>query len=380
MSGGMLKFDSKELELKGLYTLTKKPNGVWYFYHYDRSGKRICTSTGEKSKARAQAFCERKNLQKGMDGSASITFGTYFKDWWGPDCPYARESVRNGKKLSGSYVRGGAGANRNYIMPYFGRMSLSDVTRGKVERFKFALVEEKGLANKSALTYLDYLSVMLEYAARYEMIPDNPCRHIRRLSANSRTRGVLTVDEAGMLFDGPWLNPIAELANYTAMLTGMRLGEILALKAEDVHPGFIHVASSWSSKDGLGPTKTGVIRDVPIPKALHSRLSAFFQDDGQWVFTLDNIRPISRHCVVHSLRKRMEAIGISHELQVSRMLCFHSWRYFLNSQLRASGLPDAITKQVTGHATDAMMEHYTRLTAFDERKVVDAQDRLVGMM
>lgn len=41
----------------------------------------------------------------------------------------------------------------------------------------------------------------------------------------------------------------------------------------------------------------------------------------------------------------------------------HSYRWYLNTKLRAQGVPDAIVRSLTGHAAGTgMTEHYTNLT------------------
>lgn len=39
--------------------------------------------------------------------------------------------------------------------------------------------------------------------------------------------------------------------------------------------------------------------------------------------------------------------------------------------MRESGLPDAITQQITGHSTMEMTEHYSHITGHDLDKVLE---------
>ena len=73
------------------------------------------------------------------------------------------------------------------------------------------------------------------------------------MAAASRQRGILTVEEERTLFSHPglWQNPVAELANLTAAITGMRMGEIQAFRHCDVRlDGLLVVGHSWPEEIG----------------------------------------------------------------------------------------------------------------------------------
>lgn len=60
--------------------------------------------------------------------------------------------------------------------------------------------------------------------------------------------------------------------NLTAVATGCRLGELLALRDADVHDeGRFPIAHSWHAHYGLLPTKTRQERDVPVPPRVLDR-------------------------------------------------------------------------------------------------------------
>jgi integrase len=47
-------------------------------------------------------------------------------------------------------------------------------------------------------------------------------------------RGILTVEEAGALFAKPWTDAAAMAANLLSATTGMRQGEVLAIRGGDI--------------------------------------------------------------------------------------------------------------------------------------------------
>jgi integrase len=60
--------------------------------------------------------------------------------------------------------------------------------------------------------------------------------------------------------------------NLAAAMTGMRLGELLALKYEAVRPGCINVTYSWSDTDLLKCPKSGRTRKIPVSENLYGLL------------------------------------------------------------------------------------------------------------
>lgn len=97
------------------------------------------------------------------------------------------------------------------------------------------------------------------------------------MAAASRQRGILTVEEERTLFSHPglWQNPVAELANLTAAITGMRMGEIQAFRHCDVRlDGLLVVGHSWPEEYGLKETKAYRLREIPVPAKFARRLYA----------------------------------------------------------------------------------------------------------
>ncbi|ADK80865.1 hypothetical protein Spirs_1738 [Sediminispirochaeta smaragdinae DSM 11293] len=56
------------------------------------------------------------------------------------------------------------------------------------------------------------------------------------------------------------------------MTTGMRLGEVLALKVADIGKDRIYIRHSWSFADGLKKPKNGEERTVPLLPAVRQEL------------------------------------------------------------------------------------------------------------
>ena len=165
------------------------------------------------------------------------------------------------------------GAER-YIMPKIGKRRVADVTRGDVESLIASL---PGVTRNRTLALVSRLFTLAE---RWEWRPQhsNPARGIERDREQARDR-VLEPFElaalAGALVDLEAESPAAVVAIRVAALTGLRIGEVLAMRWE-------HIAFE-TGRLTLPTTKTGR-RQHDLPAAAlalladHPRLN-------DWCFT-----------------------------------------------------------------------------------------------
>jgi integrase len=143
---------------------------------------------------------------------------------------------------------------------------------------------------------------------RRGIIASNPADAIKPLSKDSKTRGILAVDEVKTLF-GPnvvveyWTTSTYSLANRTAATTGMRMGEIHALRWCDIGKDRITVHHSWDRRFGLKTTKTAKERAMFQEVVHRSRVG----DNG--VTTHPSCQP--RRADEHPQECPMDAVGSS---------------------------------------------------------------------
>ena len=78
--------------------------------------------------------------------------------------------------------------------------------------------------------------IPLAYAAREGIIAQNPAADFERFSHDGPGRGALTPQEAKKIFSAPWSDTRAYAGNLLAMTSGLRIGEVLALRRADIDP------------------------------------------------------------------------------------------------------------------------------------------------
>ncbi len=213
----------------------------------------------------------------------------------------------------------------NHLVPAFGEMDLRDIRNANVQEWMFTL-SDNGLSPKTRNNLLSVLSLMLEEAVRLEIITDNPCKRVDRLSGESRERGRLSIKESRMLFSdiSHWNgNTMKYTANLLAAVTGMRSREVAALRGSDVKTDHVVVEHSYDERYGLKGTKTGDRRELPLSPFVIGLLNKLKRGDDDWLFSLDGMKPVNESYFIGGLRTAMERIGISREEQEKRNISLH---------------------------------------------------------
>jgi integrase len=304
----------------------------------------------------------------------SHTFADYTADWFDYDkCLYIKSRLNRGFTYSRSYADGQRSTLINVLQPYFGKYDLDRITVSLIEKWLIHL-KEKDYANISVNHHLSTLKVIFNEAFRRGDIGVNPVLVVRPLADDCKEKGIFTKDEVKKLFGKNCLetvwggNEMYYLYNLTASQTGMRIGEIQALQKEDIHPDHIDVKHSWDRIYGIKGTKTNKPRFVPITAELYQGLSklASTQTEGNFLFSgCGGKTPIDHSIVYKWFRRALDNIGVPEKMRNERNISFHSWRHYVNSQLRTNGVPDSIVQSITGHSDLKMTEHYTHVQLSD---------------
>lgn len=118
-----------------------------------------------------------------------------------------------------------------YVLPYLGYIELTRITAEDI-REMIGILNRKGFAPSTVTGALRLLSAALASAQEEGLIGKNPCKSIRLGQAEQQEQRVLSITEQELV-----KNLAHERGNIAVLLglyTGMRLGEISALRWEDV--------------------------------------------------------------------------------------------------------------------------------------------------
>ncbi len=347
-----------------LYAGPKNKAGkpVFYYRLRDESGKRLSgKSTGQTSRSTARRYL-LSLIESGRIGpQSSQTFAAYAKDWWKPGkCRYLAMAQNNGTPIGLHHAAVQRSYLKTHIIPYFVQMRLSSIRVQHIEEWRLRLYQK--VAPATAANIFSCLRTMMNEAERLEMITRNPMRSVKPPRVTVRRRVILGAEELKELFRPKhWKNSITFAVNIFAALTGARLGECLALRGTDVHDGYVVIQHSLGRLDGMKSTKTGVVREVPLPRIAQRILRRLTDRNGDgFLFSGDGgHKPLYNRTVTGALRDALQSMGITPEEIKQRGLTFHGWRHFYNTILLNHGVPIHIAQQLVGHRTDTSTNRYS---------------------
>jgi integrase len=285
----------------------------------------------------------------------ATTFAEFAERW-------RRDSVDGRNKPS--ECRNKRSALRNHLLPAFGRLPLADVTSEAIERLKSALLQ-RALTAKTINNYLAILRKCLGTAVEWDALASLP--KIRPLKTMPPGFRFLDREETETLLanalDEGWGGMML-----AALRTGMRFGELSALRWEDVDlvRGLIHVRRSRYLGQETAP-KNYRTRVVPVAADLADVLRSLRTRTVVHVFERGG-RPVPWHAASKALARTASLCGI-------RRLGWHVFRHTFASELAQRGVSIQLIRELLGHSTIQMTLRYAHLT---QDALHDAIARLVG--
>jgi len=362
----------KEIEKK---RQGKKYKIIYFVQFRDTEGNYTSAiSTGQTSKGAAIRWAYNY-LKKGhIPTHRGFTFKRYSKNWWIPgECDYLEEKERTGHALSPRYIQESRRNLDKRLILYFGNMKMTIISFKDIRKWMFNLYENQNVNPATINRSLATLKIMLKQAVLMEYIQSNPAQDIGIFKEEPKSKTVLNLKEVDKLFDERRIEDYwnGDLYHYTfnliAASTGMRLGELQALKRKYINEDTIEVVHSWSRKFGIKDTKNHTRRLVPLSDLTKKYLNIFLvqspnRDPEDLVFAgSDRYKPFDGKKIDKCLYKALGKIGVTPEERKSRNVTFHSWRYFFNTVCRSNKIPDSKIRIVMGHKTALMTDRYTSL-------------------
>ena len=235
---------------------------------------------------------------------------------------------------------------------FFGGKRLTEITPILIEQYKGKRLKERK-APATVNREVGCLKCMFNWAIKNDKAVENPVKRVNLLKEdNTRTR-YLSRGEIRRLLDAcpECLRRIV----ICALLTGMRRGEILSLKWDDVNlsQGIILVKH----------TKTGRIREIPICGLLERVfLECSKNTDGIYVFCNEQAKSYRRiDTFFQSVVKRTNI----------QDFCFHDLRHTAASYMVMLGIDLATVKDILGHRKIDMTLRYAHLAPVHKREAME---------
>jgi len=328
---------------------TKSGKERWYIY-YRFDGERV-REVVKNAQSRADAL---KVLQvkvadafRGKHGFKKEEKKIKFKE-------FAEEYIKNYAKVNKRSWKDDEYCLDRFKL-FFENLYLHDISSYDIEKFKVEILNS-GLSKARVNRYLALLKKMFNLAIDWNYLKENPARKVKLFSEkdNLKERILSTEEEKRLLeVSSEHLRPII----ITAICTGMRRGEILSLK--------------WNQVDlsrrtiRVDKAKSGKVRIIPINDVLFKELSKLKKgQESEHVFVYPRTgKPINDVKTTFNATTRRAEI---------KDLRFHDLRHSFASRLIERGVDLITVRDLLGHHSVTVTQRYTHSNAEQKRKAVES--------
>ena len=331
----------------------KRKDGRWearYPKGYDLTGKlrygfcygRTYREAKEKAQ-RARAALAAGEVPSGK--AAGRKFASYCGEW----LDAARERVKPATYVKYQSVL------KNHILPLLGDCCPGAITTETVKRFSEHLLREEHLAPKTVRDILTLLRSLLRYTAR--QLPQMETAEIVYPKENAGEIRVLSLQEQRRLTRYLLAEPDeCKLGVLLALLTGLRIGEVCALRWGDIDPGEktlrVHATMQRLPSDaGSGRTQVFIaspksgksVRTIPMTEQAAALCGRMRRADAAFVLT-GTERYMEPRALQYRLKRYTEDCGLEG-------VHFHTLRHTFATRCVEVGFEIKTLSEILGHSS-----------------------------
>ena len=213
---------------------------------------------------------------------------------------------------------------------------------------------------------------MFKTAVKWRWLVENPARGSEAPPTRiKRQQRALSAEEVSLLFEH--LEDPARLMVMIGVMMGLRIGEILGLRVEDLECGTLHVRRSWC-RGNAGGTKNGKEREIPVPQFLGEALRDYCTQRPKvgWLYAGESGKPLSdRNLIQRHVYRVAQHLGIPH-------FSWHSLRHTFSTLGGNEGsIPTLIMKQLLGHSRLSTTDQYMHELAGPKREAMQKIEKLI---
>ena len=352
------------------------PSGkvVYYYRTYSPDGERtVAHSTGKTTKTQARCYCAELLSQGLLYSNSGVNFGIYAADFFGDKSQWMADKIQAGQGKEQPVAKNTLKSYRHsldaFLLPFFKNIKLADIKPSHIKKFRSTLIE-KELSNSVINLSCTCLKIILSYAKADRLITNDPFASVPMMYVNAKSKSAFTIDELQKTFRKQWDSSERKIFSLVAAVTGMRIGEIYAIRKETLFSNYIDVKDQIIDNE-LRPVKDGEKRKVRICSQIHNMLQDCVRRNNGYAFTeaQDTYR-----------RAFYNYAGLDVEKRVETGLTFHSLRHFLNTYLLSNGISEIKVKCVLGHSSGkgSMTERYANFLPEHFNDVALLQEKLLS--
>ena len=259
----------------------------------------------------------------------------------------AKGRKRSTLEIYGSHLR-------VHLVPFFESRTLDRIGRREVQAFATQM-QRTGRSVKTTRNALGLLHSIFEHARREELVVSNPCSLVEKPRAEEADPDVhyLETEEVEALLRAvpeDHLGPVERPMYRAAAMTGMRQGELLALRWRDIDwpARRVRIRRNFVRGEFGTPKSKRSSRSVPLADRLARELDllhqlTLFPHDDELVFAHPHTgRPIDRSKLLKRFKAALKRAGV-------REVRFHDLRHTFGTRMAAQGVPMRALQEMMGH-------------------------------
>ena len=370
-------------------SIRKRKDGRWegrYVVGHDPiTGKMISRNVLGKTQAQVKeklrtAIENSKRLDYTQTGK--YTVGQWMDEWFEA---YAKVKVRpSSHQTYKGYIE-------NHIKPNIGDIPIEKLTSLQLQKFYRLLLTEgrvpriesekqpKGLSAKTVRNINQVISSAMDMAVRHKLILSNPTEGCELPKVEHREMKTLPAEQLGAFLREAKESGVYELY-YMDLATGLRRGELLGLKWEDIdlQNGVIHVRRQVARVDGEVkelPLKTkNSYRNISISQdavAMLTEMEAHRSSD--YVFPSSTGGPISPDSVNNMLHRVLKRAGLP-------SIRFHDLRHTFATLALQNGVDIKTVSGMLGHFSAGFtLDTYAHVTTSAQKEAARTMGNVLAV-
>ena len=358
----------KEILEKHPYKIWEGKDGKWRTYILDENGKRILKKLSTKKAVQNIIVSYYENIEKAK--TEDYSFHSYFQKW---------------KEKQVSY-----GVSNNTLTKYdsdyklyfenskFEKLDIRKINEEDITAFVIQQIKKLNLKEKAGKSLMGYINGVFKHARIKRIISENPCEYVEtrnfskffnrdKKKPEERT---INTNDLNLLLKQLYISQTQKphyIPNYAvelAIYTGMRIGEITALRWENIREDLGVIVICCSEKHDritkeyiVDSTKTRKERQFPITQKISSLLYKVKKIEmqygflGEYIFQNENGK-LHSSSIAHCIRYRCIQAGIPEK-------SIQSLRRTLNSKLRCAGVSSIVAASMLGHTEEVNALNYS---------------------
>jgi integrase len=309
----------------------------------------------------------RHQIGKGTFDPADFTArelkGLLFENYAAAWLDRRRKEVGRASGISRAYFKEINRYVLKYYIPFFDRMNIRDLRKGKILDFLAQLPEH--LSAKTVSNILGVLHRLL--AEAFDRRDINLMPGFPRVPKQEPDTRWITVEQQETIL-AHCREPYRTLFLF-CMKHGCRVGEARALKWDkvDLKGKVVTIAAGMDLGTWKPYTKDKDVRHLPLNSRVRTTLLALPRSLGGFVFINREGRPLSDTRVRSAWNKAAAKAGIE-------INCYQGTRHSFATQKLISGHSERKIMEVTGHKTTSAFRRYGKLVTEALRDVVEEVD------